>query len=91
MARRLTLLFAAAALAACSTARPWINEPITANSPLPSVTAVQVPEQSPPPSIVAAVALSGGGARAAAFGLGVLEEMKATRFDWEGLAQHDAA
>lgn len=83
-ARRLTLLFAAVALAACSTARPWINEPITAESPLPSATPVQVPEQSRPPSIIAAVTLSGGGARAAAFGLGVLEEMKATRFDWEG-------
>ena len=31
------------------------------------------------PRVVAAVALSGGGARAAAFGLGVLEELKATR------------
>ena len=37
-----------------------------------------------PPSIIAAVTLSGGGARAAAFGLGVLEELKATRFDLEG-------
>ena len=37
-----------------------------------------------PPPIVAAVTLSGGGARAAAFGLGVLEELKATRFELEG-------
>lgn len=35
-------------------------------------------------SIVAALTLSGGGARAAAFGLGVLQELKATRFVWEG-------
>jgi NTE family protein len=33
---------------------------------------------------VAAVTLSGGGARAAAFGLGVLEELKATSFKLEG-------
>ncbi|WP_051294030.1 patatin-like phospholipase family protein [Pseudoduganella violaceinigra] len=35
-------------------------------------------------SIVGAVALSGGGARAAAFGLGVLRELKASSFHWEG-------
>ena len=34
--------------------------------------------------IVAAVTLSGGGARAAAFGLGVLQELKATRFELDG-------
>nr|WP_207190110.1 patatin-like phospholipase family protein [Ramlibacter ginsenosidimutans] len=34
--------------------------------------------------MVAAVTLSGGGARAAAFGLGVLEELKATAFEVEG-------
>ncbi|HAT3693223.1 TPA: hypothetical protein I8549_005802 [Serratia marcescens] len=34
--------------------------------------------------VVVAVTLSGGGARAAAFGLGVLRELKATRFALEG-------
>ena len=34
--------------------------------------------------VVAAVALSGGGARAAAFGLGVLQELKATEFTLQG-------
>ena len=37
-----------------------------------------------PRPIVAAVTLSGGGARAAAFGLGVLQELKATRFELDG-------
>ena len=83
-ARRLAVLGAAAALAGCSTARPWMNVPITAESPVPAVSTVQLPEQAPAPSIVAAIALSGGGARAAAFGLGVLKELKATRFEWEG-------
>ncbi|WP_369631524.1 MULTISPECIES: patatin-like phospholipase family protein [unclassified Variovorax] len=35
-------------------------------------------------SIIAAVAFSGGGARAAAFGLGVLRELKATPLDQDG-------
>ena len=45
-----------------------------------------LPVGAPPgsPSVIAAVALSGGGARAAAFGLGVLEELKATRFELDG-------
>jgi NTE family protein len=68
-------------LSACSTARPWINPPATAAAPAVEPVAVQTTRS---PSIVAAVTLSGGGARAAAFGLGVLAELKATRFDWEG-------
>ncbi|EHG6385448.1 patatin-like phospholipase family protein, partial [Salmonella enterica subsp. enterica serovar Infantis] len=40
------------------------------------------PEVNQP--VVVAVTLSGGGARAAAFGLGVLRELKATRFALEG-------
>lgn len=36
------------------------------------------------PSIIAAITLSGGGARAAAFGLGVLQELKETQFSWRG-------
>lgn len=68
-------------LAACSTARPWQNPPAQ-----PDTVSV-APEQAPEPNadgIVAAVTLSGGGARAAAFGLGVLRELKATRFNWQG-------
>lgn len=81
---RLLPLCAAALMAACSTARPWINQPIEAPA-----TAASAPTMSPAataasPSIIAAVTLSGGGARAAAFGLGVLQELKATRFELEG-------
>lgn len=80
------VLYAGAAvlLAACSTTRPWLNQPITAESPKPSFTPVQVSAQERAPSMIAAITLSGGGARAAAFGLGVLKELKATRFEWEG-------
>ena len=67
-------------LAACSTTKPWINAPLPADAPVQEQSAV-VPEARP---IIAAVTLSGGGARAAAFGLGVLQELKATRFELEG-------
>jgi NTE family protein len=85
LARRALAVGAALLLAACSTTRPWINQPIAAQSPVPSVSAVTVAAQAgQTPSIVAAITLSGGGARAAAFGLGVLKELKATRFEWQG-------
>ena len=79
---------AALLLAACSTIRPWVNQPITADSPS-APTPIVVPQAYEPgrpstPSIIAAVTLSGGGARAAAFGLGVLQELKDTQFTWEG-------
>lgn len=69
-------------LTGCSSYRPWVNPP------LPSAGA-GMPESRPappPPSqpVLMAVTLSGGGARAAAFGLGVLRELKATRFTLDG-------
>lgn len=85
-ARVLLLCAAGLLLGACSTVRPWINQPIAATPPA-SAAPILVPVvdvQEPAPSIVAAVTLSGGGARAAAFGLGVLEELKATQFELDG-------
>lgn len=65
-------------LAACSTFRPW------ANAPAPEVAGFErVPPTAERPLVIV-VALSGGGARAAAFGLGVLREMKATGFTLQG-------
>jgi NTE family protein len=85
LARRVMAMMAGLLLAACSTTRPWVNQPITAQSPAPAMGPVPVlAHEEHPPSIVAAITLSGGGARAAAFGLGVLKELKATRFEWEG-------
>jgi len=85
--RRATVaLCSAAALAllpACSTIRPWQNLPDTRGEPPPAASeALRRAESSG--SIVAALTLSGGGARAAAFGLGVLRELKETRFEWDG-------
>ncbi|EJE49094.1 putative esterase of the alpha-beta hydrolase superfamily [Acidovorax sp. CF316] len=66
-------------LAGCSSVRPWINEPM----PLAEQSVTQRPSQRDP-SILVAVTLSGGGARAAAFGFGVLTEMQNTVFEWNG-------
>ena len=82
--RRLSVAAMALLLGACSSLKPWLNQPIGPASPLPSAATVHVDSQQAPPSIVAAITLSGGGARAAAFGLGVLTELQATRFFWEG-------
>jgi len=71
---------AAILLAACSTTKPWTNEPVAADAPLQEWSAVG-PKPRP---VIAAVTLSGGGARAAAFGLGVLQELKDTRFEIDG-------
>jgi NTE family protein len=67
-------------LAACASTRPWINQPATSGAEV-----AQAGTLAPAPRpVVAAVTLSGGGARAAAFGLGVLQELKATRYEVDG-------
>lgn len=95
MARRLSrwaqrsalLLVVSALLAGCSSMRPWINDPMPADE---QRLLQEQPQNFPAhqsgrdPSLLVAVTLSGGGARAAAFGFGVLTEMQATRFRWRG-------
>ena len=83
---RLVAALLVAVLGACSSARPWINEPIRLTSPTPASLAGTTPRAAEDfkDSIAVVVTLSGGGARAAAFGLGVLREMKDTHFKWEG-------
>ncbi len=72
-------LLAMLLLAGCSSYRPWSNSPLSQAQMSPAeVTGRQVP------SVMVAVTLSGGGARAAAFGLGVLRELKATSFVVDG-------
>jgi NTE family protein len=88
MRKALLACAAALLLGGCSTTRPWLNQPDAAAAPKPTaalmVPVVHEAGREPPPAIIAAVTLSGGGARAAAFGLGVLEELKATRFELNG-------
>lgn len=66
-------------MAGCSSYRPWVNPPLAANAE--ATARPPLPESQP---VVVAVTLSGGGARAAAFGLGVLRELKATGFTLDG-------
>jgi len=77
-------LLAALLAGGCSTQRPWQNLPARDDAPAVMSATTQIDRNARAPSIVAAVTLSGGGARAAAFGLGVLQELKATGFEWEG-------
>jgi NTE family protein len=81
--RALIAALAIAALSGCSTYRPWLNTglPPSADGAPPAAPVVQ---RRPTGPVVAAVTLSGGGARAAAFGLGVLRELKATSFSIDG-------
>jgi len=82
--RHLAALLAALLMGGCSTVRPWQNLPARADAPPMMSATTQVDRNTTAPSIVAAITLSGGGARAAAFGLGVLQELKETHFEWEG-------
>lgn len=79
----LSILLATVLLAGCSTLRPWQNAAAPQVSSHAAGPPGYGPEDTDKRSIVAALTLSGGGARAAAFGLGVLRELKATRFAWE--------
>lgn len=71
------MLAAVTLLSACSTLRPWINTPMQPNQ----VDAVHINETRDP-SLVMAVTISGGGARAAAFGYGVLRALDDVHFEW---------
>ncbi|MCJ0761740.1 patatin-like phospholipase family protein [Variovorax terrae] len=79
---RLSGVLVLAGLAAgCSSVRPWINEPLSPEQAL-AVTQGRAPlldDSARSPSMLVAVTLSGGGARAAAFGYGVLSELQNTR------------
>lgn len=65
-------------LTACSTYQPLLHPPPLKEPP------GQHAAGAPARPLVAVVTLSGGGARAAAFGLGVLRELKATQFELGG-------
>lgn len=80
--RRAAALAALLLLSACSSLKPWINEPLTGDGP----PAMRLDAQRDP-SLLMAITLSGGGARAAAFGYGVLSELRDTPIVWEGQAQ----
>lgn len=77
------LLLLAGLLAGCSTSHPWINQPLT-ETKLVEERVEQGLGNADDLSMLVAVTLSGGGARAAAFGYGVLQEMRASPVQWNG-------
>ncbi|MCB1978579.1 MAG: patatin-like phospholipase family protein [Burkholderiaceae bacterium] len=82
---RSAVLAVAVLLAACSSVRPWINQPLLAEEPpVAERKAVLQMIAARDPSMLVAVTLSGGGARAAAFRFGVLSAMQQARFHWNG-------
>ncbi len=79
---RAALLGLAALLGACSTVRPWQNQPMMPiMDRAQAVQAVPAAHQS---NVLMVVSLSGGGARAAAFGYGVLDALRQTRVPQPG-------
>lgn len=79
---RLALSGLALLLAGCSTVRPWQNQPLMPIldrvQPVPAVPATQNR------NLLMVVSLSGGGARAAAFGYGVLDALRQTQLPGPG-------
>lgn len=73
-----------ALLGGCAGTRPWVNEALTPNSVVIAEEEQAQRVAARDPSLLVAVTLSGGGARAAAFGYGVLRELRDTVFDWNG-------
>ena len=69
-------------LGACSTLRPWQNQPMRAFDD--RAAAVQDAPEVEDRSMLLFVSMSGGGARAAAFGYGVLDALRQTRVTWQG-------
>lgn len=73
-------------LAGCSTVQPWTNPPLQAGA-APPISEIQADVEDKGRKafeFTGLVTLSGGGARAAAFAYGVLKELKATGFEWQG-------
>ena len=84
--RSVLLLALLMALGGCASVRPWQNLPL---QPAPERRQVAKPEPGAPDarSILMFVSVSGGGARAAAFGYGVLDALRQTRVHWQGRDQ----
>ena len=73
-------------LSGCSTTRPWINAPLPGGviPPDPYSPESMLDASADDLSMIAAVTLSGGGARAAAFGYGVLKALHQTPITLNG-------
>jgi len=76
------LLLLVGLLAACSSVRPWQNQPMRPHDS--RAQALRDVPQAQDRSLLMFLSLSGGGARAAAFGYGVLDALRQTRLNWQG-------
>ena len=64
--------------------RPWVNQVLASRTDAIDEADQARQSAARDPSLLVAVTLSGGGARAAAFGYGVLRELQDTNFEWNG-------
>lgn len=80
--RRMLVLVLWALLTGCSSLRPWQNQPMKPLGDRAAALRDAAPEQDR--KMLMLVSLSGGGARAAAFGYGVLDALRQTEVPWQG-------
>jgi NTE family protein len=86
--RRLVLLLLAAVLqAGCSSAHYLVNPPLARIDPQAGYRLQRSYATDPDDRVFMHIAFSGGGARAAALGLGVLEALRDTPITWQGRPQ----
>ncbi|MBK1682468.1 patatin-like phospholipase family protein [Rhodoferax fermentans] len=69
-------------LSGCSSLRPWQNQPMKMYGDREAALRDAAPAQDR--KMLMLVSLSGGGARAAAFGYGVLDALRQTQVPWQG-------
>ncbi|WP_180125617.1 patatin-like phospholipase family protein [Rhodoferax sp. BLA1] len=69
-------------LSGCSSLRPWQNQPMKPYGDREAALRDAAPTQDR--KMLMLVSLSGGGARAAAFGYGVLDALRQTQVPWQG-------
>ncbi len=84
--RKILTLVILSLLAACTSLTPWRNPPLPPGTPDSGVDDARLTERTDP-SFIVVISISGGGARAAAFGYGVLKELADTRILWHGREQ----
>jgi len=83
---KLVFIVLLSALSACSSLTPWRNPPLPPGTPDTGVDTARLTEKTDP-SFIIVLSISGGGARAAAFGYGVLKELADTQIRWNGHTQ----
>lgn len=86
LSKGLLLALPLALLMGCSSVRPWINSPLPHGLVPADPDAMEevVGGNDDDLSMIVAVTLSGGGARASAFGYGVLQALHETPIRWNG-------